>query len=369
MNIIKYCSIILLVQFACSTTTTNSYQTPTYQSEFELFIYDTIEVKVLDQELKFFDQNNKTENFLLMSKTNGKIIYEIDTLGNLINAFDFIGQGDTLVGDYIFNLSYYYDTAILVNGRNGFYFYDLSGKFIKKSKEITAIRGYGGSRNLNTIPLIINNQEFLLLSLKNSLNEQFVSNFNHHSINEYKGATLYNLNNNKYGFVFPIEDNSIYRQKKMYYGDILTYFTSDGESYYVIHNPDKNLYQYDLNFKLLNVIDLKPKYFKTPITYHYNEIPTIEKGDDIVNSLYRELNANEDYVWVTYRSGIPMEEFNAMQSFNDLPRLFQTFMKYYLIVLSKENTIIDNVRLPFPAVGVAHFKNPNSMILYTNSAV
>ena len=350
----------------CADTNQKNSELPSYSSEYELEIYDTLFFPIQARVLRIYDYNPNDGKFILMSKVDKTTVYITDTVGNVLNELDFTGGSEQEVGNSVFNIAFYRGNGLLVNGQRGFNAYDSSGAFIKNHNNKTALRAYGGNMQYKSFVL---NDTTIVLSLKNSVTDRMMRSFEEEFFENYHGATVMDLNSIDFDFVFPIEEQSIYNQNKQHYGDILSLFDFDSNKFYSLHNPDQRLYIYSRNFKLIESIPLDFKYFKTPYSYKFGASVNYEDGYDIVNSLYRELEAYDGNVCITYRSGIPIEQFEQLKSSDQLPGLFQQYMKYYLTIFEKGKLKAKEVMLPFPSVGLAHYENNNSILLYTNSAV
>ena len=345
-----------------------------YKNKYLFEVLDTLRIEHLGTVIELVDVNKTNGDMLFASVVNVDTIVQTNYKGKIKNKIKVSGEGGNEVG-FIFNLSYIGDTAILVNSNRGFFFYDLNGKALGRKPiiEKTNLKTLGS----NTLKPIISSIKtdtgiVLALQLKNSLSDSQLSNIHSkESYQSYKSLTFYNINNSEYINAFGFEPESDFMDFEYHYGDIITLFNFNSftKSFYTLHNPDSKLYKYDISLKKIKTIDLEPNNFKLPVRYNFSikKTPSYKHMD--VNSSYVYLSTNKDVSIITYRTGIPEDEYDKTNSEAEIPELWKKYMKYYAIILINDNKVCNDVPLPYSAVGVSYIHDANNMILSTNPSI
>jgi hypothetical protein len=88
-----------------------------------------------------------------------------------------------------------------------------------------------------------------------------------------------------------------------------------------------------------------------------------------VNSEFRALDFSEEenLCLITYKTGIPIEEYKKIDSGSQLPELSKIFNKKYAILLKDGKQISTEFQLPQDAYAVALFKSSSYILLATDS--
>ncbi|MEA5259381.1 hypothetical protein VB264_16400 [Arcicella aquatica] len=365
-----YALILSVLLTSCNSKDKN---VATFKDDYSFEIIDTLKIKHLGRGIELIDVNKTNGDMLFTSAIRMDTIVQTDSNGNIKNKIKVSGEGGSEIG-FIFNLSYIGDTAILINSNRGFFFYDLNGKALKGKAiiEKTSLKTLGSNTFNPSIASIKTDTGIVLaLQLKNSLNDYQLSNIHSkESYQNYKSLTFYSLDKHKYINALGFEPESIFMDFDYHYGDINTLFVFNqfNKCFYTLHDPDSKLYKYDVSLKKIKVIDLEPENFKLPIKYNFSKNSTSSKHMD-VNSSYVYFSTNRDISIVTYRTGIPEDEYNKTNSESEIPELWKKYMKYYALILIDDNKVCNDVPLPYGAVGVTNIIGGSNMILSTNPAI
>ena len=360
--------IFPVIYFSCGDTKQELKIQATKSSyTYKIKLVDTIKVNYVGKITKIIDYNRKNGNMLVCDITNIKEVVQIDSSGKLINTIALTGEGPNDPGSSIFNLGYYNDSSIVINSSRGFYIYNESGRLRKIIKEPTSLMGYGSGVIPRIRHVVTQSQDLLFMHLKSSV---VGSLFTKKGYKDYNPLTIFNIANKNIKNTAGYNEKSIFMKDFVYFGDPINIFDVDSTYLYSINDPEPKIYIYDLkkNFSLYNTISLVPENFSLPIKYSFGEKIREDRAELMTNSQILDINVYNKNIIVSYRSGVPFEEFSK-KSKNNTPYLFRKFMKYYMIYIRKGEEVSHDIELPLGCTGVAFYKSNNFIILNTNPAI
>ncbi|MCE7992799.1 MAG: hypothetical protein HEP71_12500 [Roseivirga sp.] len=366
----------LLLLLSCEFTDTEIKRDPgdiAWSDKNWIFeVTDTVHVSFVDKLIRLYDTSPDRSKHLLMSSFNSFEVVVIDDSGKILARHKPIGQGDEFVGAVIFGLGFVGDDKFVASSPKGFYVYELlTGEFIRSYPLRTPLRGYETSESYNIEQFIRENEVHFAGGLQSSLEDKDIMNFKKEYFDEFKPITFMNTANNSASLNFGIGPTSRFRRHDYHYGELYTLFDfdPDQEFFAVLTNPSDEISIWDTNSRLIKEIPLRLNRFKLPVKYKYGK-GGIEDATQAVNSMYRTLSLQGSNALLTYRTGVPEEDFRALSSYAELPALFRHKMKYFgAIVDIEKGEVSSEFELPEYAVGVASFISKDNMLLYTNSGV
>lgn len=335
-------------------------------------VTDTIHVEFVRSRLRLYDTSPNGSRHLLMSSFESYEIVVMDDQGKILARHKPIGQGDELVGESMFGLGFLDNDKFVVSSQKGFYVYDLlTGDYIDSYPLKTEIRGYEAFEATNIEVFSNEGKVHFATGLKSSLEDKDVLNFKKEYFDAFKPITFMNTANNSASLNFGIGPTSRFTRHDYHYGELYTLFdyNPDQKLFAVLTNPSDEISIWDTDSKLIKEIPLRLEHFKLPVKFKYGK-GAVEDATQIVNSMYRTLNVLGSNAVLTYRTGIPEEDFRAISSYAELPALFRQKMKYYGAVVDITNGEVSNeFELPKYAVGIASFTSKENVLLYTNSGI
>lgn len=335
-------------------------------------VTDTLHVSFVDKLIRLYDTSPDRTKHLLMSSFNSYEVIVIDDSGKTIARHNPIGQGDEFVGEIIFGLGFVGNDQFVASSPKGFYIYELlTGEFVRSYPLKTPLRGYETSESFNIEQFIRENEVHFAGGLQSSLEDKDIMNFKKEYFDEFKPITFMNTANNSASLNFGIGPTSRFKRHDYHYGELYTLFdyNPDQEFFAVLTNPSDEISIWDTDSRLIKEIPLRLERFKLPVKFKYGK-GAVEDATQIVNSMYRTLNVLGSNAVLTYRTGIPEEDFRTINSYAELPALFRQKMKYYGAMVDITNGEVSNeFELPKYAVGVASFTSKDNVLLYTNSGI
>ncbi|MBD2705003.1 hypothetical protein IC229_30520 [Spirosoma sp. BT702] len=358
--------VVIVLFISCSS---NDDKRPNFNEKFKIIIFDTVAVPIKGKLITAVDHNNKNGDILLCDLANIDTIYLANKKGYVKKKVSLLGQDANRLGSAIFNIGFLGSDTIVVNSERGFFYYNLSWELQRSILDKTTLLSYGAG----IIPRIRQFKEkgkvFLIQHLKPSFEGPINS---EHGYNNYKSITIYDINNKSHKFIAGYEKESIFQKEKMYFGSPLNFFDIDKNSrLQVIHNPDLNLYEYDIekpNNPYL-VTKLYPAFFQLNIKYGLNENIESKYDDQIINSQFVDLNCFDRFTFLTYRTGIPVDIYKEVKSSSELPELFKAHMKYYVLLLKDGKQVCADILLPKGVSGIAFIKSSDDILLNTNPMI
>lgn len=341
------------------------------KTSYKITIYDTLEVEAIAPSLRIIDYS-KTR--ILFSDLMGQELIQTNLKGKFIEKFRLIGDNPQQVGAYMYGATYLGDTAIASIGTNGLFLYDLSGKLKSTySKKISTIRGGTLARRYKLIDLHINKNPYIIGTWFSPFKDEEKSLVSK-DINIYrrlKFLTIFNLETQKYYIDLPFEKNSIFQKNENRYDDAycFDYNRVDGLLYSLI-SPDKNINIYqvtDTGLVLKESILLETQDFELRKVGSFGS--PIDPMEIYVNSEFRTLDVSQDgkYCLVSYRTGIPVEEYKRAKSNAEIPQIHKEFNKRYVILLENKKQVSAPIQLPKDVKEVIFFKSLDYVLLSTDS--
>ncbi len=337
-----------------------------------LEVTDTLHVNFVDKLIRLYDTSPDRTKHLLMSSFNSYEVLVIDDSGKTLARHRPVGQGDKFVGDIIFGLGFVGNDRFVASSPKGFYIYELlTGKFIRSYPLRTPLRGYETAESFNIEQFMRKNELHFAGGLQSSLEDKDIMNFKKEYFNEYKPITFMNTTNNSASLNFGIGPTSRFKRHDYHYGELYTLFdyNPDQELFAVLTNPSDEISIWNTDSKLIREIPLRLERFKLPVKFKYGK-GGVEDATQIVNSMYRTLNVHSSKALLTYRTGIPEEDFRTISSYAELPALFRQKMKYFGAIIDiTKGEVSNEFELPEYAVGVASFTSADNVLLYTNPGI
>lgn len=335
-------------------------------------VIDTLHVEFVRSRLRLYDTSPNGSRHLLMSSFESYEIVVMDDQGNILAKHKPTGQGDELVGESMFGLGFLDNDKFVVSSQKGFYLYDLlTGDYLDSFPLRTSVRGYEAFEATNIEVFNREGKVHFATGLKSSLEDKDILNFKKEYFDIFKPITFMNTANNSASLNFGIGPTSRFKRHDYHYGELYTLFdyNPDQKFFAVLTNPSDEISIWDTNSRLIKEIPLRLERFKLPVKFKYGK-GDIEDATQIVNSMYRTLNMQGSNALLTYRTGLPEEDYNTLSSYAELPALFRQKMKYYGTIIDvNSGEVSKEFPLPKYAVGVASFTSTDNVLLYTNSNV
>lgn len=340
--------------------------------KYRLVITDTLAVQSLSRGLRFYHSSSDKSRHLLLSEQSSQVVLVVDSSGEVLAEHDLIGQGDNLVGEYIYGLGFKGNEQFVVSSTKGFFLFELlSGELISSYLLRTPVRGYGGVNSHNIEYFIKDGDQHFATFLKGTLDNVDFVKFKKSYLDNFKPVTFFNTSNSTVSTNFGIGNTSRYRRYDYHFAEINSFFTYNPQqkAFAVLTNPSDEITIWNLDGELIKEIPFRLQNFKLPIRFKYNTGST-QDDVQIVNSMYRTMNMQDSNVIITYRTGIPEADFRGIGSYSELPALFRSKMKYFgTLVNTHTNQVSEEFELPKYTTGVAAFNSLNDIILYTNNSV
>lgn len=335
-------------------------------------VTDTLHVEFVRSRLRLYDTSPNGSRHLLMSSFESDEIVVIDDQGKIIAKHKPTGQGDELVGESMFGLGFLGNDKFIVSSQKGFYVYDLlTGDYLESHPLKTSMRGYEAFEATNIEVFDREGKVYFATGLQSSLEDKDILNFRKEYFDIFKPITFMNTANNSASLNFGIGPTSRFWRHDYHYGEIYTLFDfdPDQEFFAVLTNPSDEISIWDTNSRLVREIPLRLDRFKLPVKFKYGK-GGMDDATQAVNSMYKTLSLRGSNALLTYRTGVPEEDFRALSSYAELPALFRQKMKYFGAIVDIESGEVSNeFELPKYAVGVASFTSKDNVLLYTNSGV
>lgn len=335
-------------------------------------VTDTLHVEFVRSRLRLYDTSPNGSRHLLMSSFESYEIVVMDDQGKILAKHKPTGQGDELVGESMFGLGFLGNDRFIVSSQKGFYVYDLlTGNYLESHPLKTSMRGYEAFEATNIEVFSKEGEVHFATGLKSSLEDKDILNFKKEYFDIFKPITFMNTVNNSASLNFGIGPTSRLMRHNYHYGELYTLFdyNPDQELFAVLTNPSDEISIWDTNSRMIKEIPIRLERFKLPVKFSYGQ-GDAEDATQIVNSMYRTLNMQGSNALLTYRTGIPQEDYKGISSYAELPTLFKHKMKYYGTIIDvNSGEVSKEFPLPKYAVGVASFISKDNVLLYTNPGV
>lgn len=362
--------LLFMLLLSCSEKTEPKEETK-LKTLYKISIYDTLEIEARVPSLRVLDYSDKR---LLLTNLMGGEVYQTDFSGKLIHSFNPMGNEPNQVGPYAYGIGYIGDSTISVIGTNGLFQYDLNGK-LKSSyqKKINTIRGGSLARRFKLVDCQIDNQPYLIGIWLSpfSEKEKALVNKDYELYKKLKFLTVFNLENQKYYIDLPFEKNSIFVKNANQYDEAYCFdYNASHKTLYTIISPDNYVNIYTLTsegFKLKKSVELITENFQLRKILPFGNV--YEQEQIYVNSEFRTLDVSQDgkYCLVSYRTGIPIEEYRKAKSNAEIPLIHRQFNKRYVILLENDTQTSAPILLPKDVKEVVFFKSIDYILLSTDS--
>lgn len=361
VNIEPMLILLYFITLGCSNNERqNSFNLP---NKYSIVTTDTLSIPFKGKLINAIDFNKTNGDILFCDIAKIDTIYQTDSLGNLINKKSLLGEGPSFAGTSIYNLGYWNDSTIMVNGSNGFLFFDLKFNLLKSIYDKTPLSSYGAGITPRIRHINKNQLKYGIFHLKNSFTGNVLS---EEGYKKYKAITIYNFESKQNTFI------GGYEKENIHFGDPLHFFDISKDSLlYSLHSPDLNLYKYHLtNSKTKYLLTpLYPSHFSLPISYKVGQTSNDNLDQDIVNSQFTDLNCYKGLTFITYRTGIDIDEFKKTKTTSELPELFKNHMKYYTIIVENNTQKSADIQLMNGAAGIGFVKSLDYILINTNPII
>lgn len=370
-NNISYlkCIFLLLPFFTCCQS---SKEEPNNSlSNYALIVKDSILVQRVGS-LALRDRNQYREEYLFSLGQTHEIIIT-NRKGDILYSFNPTGEGDKECGKDFLSVGYFNENSVVVLSKRGYFFYTLDGKFIRKIEDPTPIARTGG--RIKTIT--INGDTCLISLFKHYFDPQKYDNmlYKKEYYEQVRLFTLYNLSKKKSDLIIGYEPNGFYRQFKHFYVSTITpqiSFNSDDSHFYVLLNPDNNIYVYDTrdSIKLSSTIPIQADYFKLPFLQPFRTQKSATEFEDALKSAALNgsldgFSVKGDTLLVVYSSGIDESKAKDINSITELNELTNS-KKSYIQVYIKEEKVSKDIEIPNYLYRIAVFNNSQNIIMQTD---
>ncbi|GAB4494409.1 MAG: hypothetical protein OHK0045_25650 [Raineya sp.] len=337
---------------------------------YKVSIYDTLNLQVISPSMRVINYSDKR---IFLSDLMGQKIYQTDLSGKLLQELSLTGDNPQQIGAHTYGVACLGDTAIAAIGTNGLYIYDLEGKLINHyPKKISAIRGGSLARRLRIKDIWIDKTPYLICTWFSSLpnEEKSLANSRIDIFRKLKFLSVFNLQQQSYYVDLPFEKNSIFFKNDNRYDDAVCFdYNYSNKMLYSIISPDKYVHIYQVTNKKFN---LKKSILLNTEEFELRKISpfgtTYDQMQIYVNSEFRTLDISEDgkYCMISYRTGIPVEEYQRAKSNAEIPQIHKNLNKRYVILLENDEQKSAPIQLPKNVKEVAYFKSPEYILLAPN---
>lgn len=358
------CIVLFFSILSCSSD--DSLNKPNLPVKYSIATIDTLSVSFKGRLITAIDYNRANGNMLFCDIARIDTICQTDSQGNLQNKKTLLGEGAGFAGTAIYNFGYFDDSTIVINGSNGFLFLDLNFELKKIIDDKTPLLSYGSGTTTRIKNIERNQKKLGILHLKHSFSGEI---FSKEGYEKYKAVTVYDFEDKKHTFVSGYEKESIFINEKVQFGNPLNFFDIYKDSLlFSIHSPDLNLYIYNLHTKEGNYYTSKlcPSHFSLPISYKLGQLSNDNLDPDIVNSQFTDINCYQDLTFISYRTGIAIDEFKKVKTSSEFPELFKNHMKYFTIILEKGKQTTADIQLMKGGAGIAFIKSLDYILVNTN---
>jgi hypothetical protein len=352
---------------------TNSEEVVSLSETYKLIVTDTLEVEAVGQ--FFLPIDYAKDKMLFINYLSPDTVFQVSTKGKIINKFKILGKDPNCIGSSLFGLGYIGENNIAAIGKKGINIYDSTGKLLYKknlSKNFRA--GCGIERKFRIREYFSGADTFLLAQWVPFLDENSFGNLykDKKIYNQMRFLTHYSFSKNQYTLQIPFEPKSMFITENKDFGDNHLFdFSSKDMKVYSIISPEKILNIYNVTEKGLQIdkqVPLVTKHFElrqvAPFGGEFDGVMNMT-----VNSEFRALDFSEEenLCLITYKTGIPIEEYKKIDSGSQLPELSKIFNKKYAILLKDGKQISAEFQLPQDAYAVALFKSSSYILLATDS--
>jgi hypothetical protein len=179
----------------------------------------------------------------------------------------------------------------------------------------------------------------------------------------FKPITMFDVGAATYENMFGYAPQSIFLKFDYYYNTRQMRFDYGyGDStFYMLHDPEPTIYAYPASqdFALGRAIDLRPEHFKVPLKAKFDG-PEVDMYKSLsVNSTLTSLNVCQNYIFVTYRTGIPVEAYTSP---GDMVNVVPKLDKQYLIVVKDGQKVSTDILMPKGLFSFALANSPDDLI-------
>ncbi len=256
--------IILLPFFSCSSSD-NTKESSEHHAHYKWEMVDSLDLNFLGTPM-LSDVNSEGSNLIFLDHIRETIL-TTDTKGTIIHEFS---KGEDTPDSYGFMLetpAFYRKDQLAIFGSNGMFIYDLDGTMVKKishpeSLSTLSSRTYIGKSLESTV---INQKTYLL---PKSVRPQNYHPGEQEFYDGYRSLEFVDVENETMTEIIPFEKGSHFLNGKGFNpSDYSPAYEANGETLYVVHGGDPQLYVYLLSTtaaKLDTVIQLDIPGFLIP---------------------------------------------------------------------------------------------------------
>lgn len=358
MNVRYIVAACLLSYCILASCTRSSPEQP--KNTIALVLSDSILVHAVGK-VELVDARQSGQRLLFFNNST-QTIMEVDGQGKTRSSFNRSGGGPEEWGKYVDNIGYYGDTAIVVASMSGYQFYTLSGKFIRRVGERNEMGNMGMWKRIRALKY--KGKETLLSVFKAPVPNELMVDFRSRRYHElFKPITMFDVGSATYENRFGYAPQSIFLKFDYYYNTKQMSFdySHKDSTFYMIYDPEPKIYAYRAShdFAPSEAIDLNPEHFKVPLRAKFDG-PEVDIYKSLaVNSDITSLNACQNYVFVTYNTGIPEDEYTSP---GDMANVAPNFQKQYLIVVRDGQKISADIPLPKGLFSFALTSSPDDLI-------
>lgn len=323
-----------------------------------LEIVDSIKVNYLGN-LYLTDFCEKTEIYLSFDLTSDTIV-EFDDTGAVRNKFNPTKEGPEGIKDAIIALAYHNDSTILVQSREGYYFYNKEGSLLRK---IVLERD---SPLYSNMKYNVESLSDLIFSMdRNFSNEPLISEEYYKDVHHISEI---NLKDSSITPRVKFDKKSLYLQSLGFY-----YFSSPAfdfnkmdSSLNILFPAEKVIYKYYpfKDWNLGSVIKTNPLYFNDPIITPFNQRPHTMRSLSY-GSYYQNIFSAGEYLVVEYRTGLP-KTVDLPGSIEELNDIYQEKNNYCYELYRDDEKIASDFTTPEHLFGLRILKNNGELIFQLN---
>ncbi len=329
-------------------------------SKLDIILTDSITINSVGK-IELVDARQQGQRLLFFNSSTNTVM-EADRQGKIYFSFVRNGDGPEEWGTAIDNIGYYGDTTVVITSMRGYQFYTLQGKFIRRVGEKNDM-GTGG--RWKRIRLLKHNGKEKLLSVfKAPVPNELLMDYRSRRYHElFKPLTMFDIESTTYQNMFGYAPQSIFLKFDYYYNtrQMIFDYSYQDSTFHIVFDPEPRIYSYQANqnFTSAQVIDLKPEHFKVPLKAKFDG-PEVDIYKSLaVNSDLTSLSACQDYIFVTYNTGIPEEEYTSP---GDMANVSGKLMKQYLIVIKDGQKISGDILMPEGLYSFSLANSPDDLI-------
>ncbi|WP_143960872.1 hypothetical protein [Litoribacter populi] len=250
------------------------------------------------------------KNSYFIINDSGEILHELQKGGDTPDTY----------GQYLSEMGFWDDQTVFIMGTKAIKWYDLQGNQVKSTpmkgdyqKSVT-MRYTGGQAQ----KISLGDEQYLLHQGNMPTSKRTEKRY----MDEVRGGTLINVNNFEVTDLFPLEEDSRFRDGNLYdNGDLYSRLAVGENKIYISYDGDPTLYAYEkqepYNLAFKKPLDLKNIQPNEGMPMEYADVSVYF---DPAKGGLRFLQTDNKAVYLQYFEGIPKERMAELEQMDDMDK-------------------------------------------------